>query len=50
MLQALKSDFDVKNHPELSPAKLHELSAEAYKALNTIWPEVRELWLCVNVE
>ncbi|RCN31805.1 nuclear transport factor 2 domain protein [Ancylostoma caninum] len=38
--ELLKSDFDLKKHPDLAPAKLSELAKAAVKALSHAWPEL----------
>ncbi|VDK50777.1 unnamed protein product [Cylicostephanus goldi] len=38
--ELLKPDFDIKKHPDLSPAKVSELAKAAVRALTHAWPEL----------
>ncbi|ETN81952.1 hypothetical protein NECAME_00303 [Necator americanus] len=38
--ELLKPDFDLKQHPDLSPANLSDLAKVAVKALSHAWPEL----------
>lgn len=38
--ELLKPDFDLKKHPDLTPAKLNDLSKTAVRALSNAWPEL----------
>ncbi|KJH47410.1 nuclear transport factor 2 domain protein [Dictyocaulus viviparus] len=38
--ELLKTDFDLKKHPDLAPEKLNDLSKIAVKALSQNWPEL----------
>ncbi|PAV61952.1 hypothetical protein WR25_19056 [Diploscapter pachys] len=42
--EALKPDFDLSKHPSLVAKELRELSAAAFKALNTVWPDIKKIY------